>query len=283
MNLTSPRWNGYSFIGAAGGNAEIVFFGRTKVVVNGKVGVRRACWILQAECRKNGSRDGCISYFYYICLKLMHDMSIPVELVIRLLAAGAAGAVIGYERELRGKSAGMRTHLLVALGSALFMIISQHGFAGTDKFDAARIAAAVVGGLGFLGGGIIMKNRHVSGLTTAAGLWVTGAIGLGIGCGLYEVSILCLVIILACMEAMYFYDFRLGDKNIHITASGPDRDQLLNNIASLGRQVQPDSITRLEDGRFQIEASLLIKKRDFPAGILKKIDSIPGLTLDSLE
>ena len=106
-------------------------------------------------------------------------MELTLDLSLRLLAAAGFAALIGFEREVRAKGAGVRTHVLVALGSALFMIISQYGFEGAERFDASRVAAGVVGGLGFLGGGIIMKTKnHVSGLTTAAGLWVTGAIGM---------------------------------------------------------------------------------------------------------
>lgn len=209
-------------------------------------------------------------------------MSLALELTIRILAAGLMGAAIGYERELRGKSAGMRTHLLVALGSALLMIISQLGFEAADRFDAARIAAAVVGGLGFLGGGIIMKNKHVSGLTTAAGLWVTGAIGLAIGSGLYEIAILSFVIIIICMEAMYFYDFRLGDRAISITLTGKDRDKLVEALLEIGQQPTVNSIVKMPDG-FKVDASLLIKKREFPGEVLRRIDAIQGITLESIE
>lgn len=209
-------------------------------------------------------------------------MSLALGLTIRILAAGLMGAAIGYERELRGKSAGMRTHLLVALGSALLMIISQLGFEAADRFDAARIAAAVVGGLGFLGGGIIMKNKHVSGLTTAAGLWVTGAIGLAIGSGLYEIAILSFIIIIICMEAMYFYDFRLGDRAINITLTGKDRDKLVEALTEIGQQPTVNSIIKMPDG-FKVDASLLIKKREFPGEVLKRIDAIQGITLESIE
>ncbi len=209
-------------------------------------------------------------------------MSLALELTIRILAAGLMGAAIGYERELRGKSAGMRTHLLVALGSALLMIISQLGFEAADRFDAARIAAAVVGGLGFLGGGIIMKNKHVSGLTTAAGLWVTGAIGLAIGSGLYEIAILSFIIIIICMEAMYFYDFRLGDRAINITLTGKDRDKLVEALLEIGQQPTVNSIVKMPDG-FKVDASLLIKKREFPGEVLRRIDAIQGITLESIE
>ena len=94
-------------------------------------------------------------------------MSPLLDLSLRVLAAAFVGAVIDYEREVRAKEAGMRTHVLVALGAAMFMIVSQFGFEGASRFDAARVAAGVVGGLGFLGGGIIMKTKnHVTALTS---------------------------------------------------------------------------------------------------------------------
>lgn len=104
------------------------------------------------------------------------------ELTLRLLLAGILGAVIGLDREYRAKEAGFRTHFLVSLGSALFMIISQYGFAEilhndpTIKLDPSRVAAQIVSGIGFLGAGtIIFQKQFVRGLTTAAGLWATAA------------------------------------------------------------------------------------------------------------
>ena len=105
------------------------------------------------------------------------------EPFLRLLAAMAMGGLIGLERELRAKDAGLRTHFLVALGSALFTLVSQYGF-GADLKDSSRVAAQVVSGIGFLGAGtIIFQKNVVHGLTTAAGLWVTAAIGLSCGTG----------------------------------------------------------------------------------------------------
>ena len=124
------------------------------------------------------------------------DLPFCWECTVRLLGATLLGAAIGLEREIRGKGAGIRTHLLVALGSALFMIVSMYAFPDASRFDASRVAAGVVGGLGFLCAGIIMKNRHISGLTTAAGLWVTGAVGLAMGGGMYEVSVLTTVVMI---------------------------------------------------------------------------------------
>ncbi|MBQ9194166.1 MAG: MgtC/SapB family protein, partial [Bacteroidales bacterium] len=155
-------------------------------------------------------------------------MSMALDFTIRLLVAALMGGLIGYERELRGKVAGIRTHLLVAVGSCLFMIISQYGFEGADKFDAARVAAGVaagvVGGLGFLGGGIIMKNKHVSGLTTAAGIWVTGAIGMALGSGMYELAGFCFVLLLICVEFLYFFTVKLGDMQVNAVLSAKNRE-----------------------------------------------------------
>ena len=114
-------------------------------------------------------------------------MSIDWNLILRLVIAGLMGGIIGLERESRAKEAGIRTHFIVALGSALFMIISQYAFNG--RFDAARVAAQVVSGIGFLGAGVIIFQKNViRGVTTAAGLWVVAAIGLACGAGMYVVA-----------------------------------------------------------------------------------------------
>lgn len=126
-------------------------------------------------------------------------------MVIRLLMATALGALIGVEREYHAKEAGVRTHLLVAVGSCLFMILSAYGFdAFLDQdhvsFDPSRIAAQVVTGIGFLGAGtIILQKQVVRGLTTAAGVWVTAAIGLACGIGMYLIAAVTTVIVIASL------------------------------------------------------------------------------------
>jgi putative Mg2+ transporter-C (MgtC) family protein len=106
------------------------------------------------------------------------------EMVIRLVIAAFLGAVIGYERARAKKPAGIRTHLLVCMGAALFTVISIWGFSGNA--DPSRIAAGVVVGVGFLGAGTILRQeRGVAGLTTAATIWAVAAIGVAIGTGLY--------------------------------------------------------------------------------------------------
>ena len=210
-------------------------------------------------------------------------MSLPLQLVIRLLAAVLLGALIGYERELRAKNAGVRTHIMVALGAALFMIMSQHGFPDAAKFDAARIAAGVVTGIGFIGGGIIMKRKHdVSGLTTAASLWVTGAVGLSAGCGLFEVAILTTVLVLACLEILSISSFRLGGKEVMAVLSGPDSDSVMEAVKSLGKQVREVSFAR-KDGSFEAEVSLYVPKRESIPDVYRRLSALPGIQVDSLE
>ena len=141
------------------------------------------------------------------------------EFVIRLLVATALGSIIGLDREYRTKAAGFRTHVLVALGSALFMIISVHGFDDLPKdqmtlrMDPARIAAQVVTGIGFIGAGtIIFQKNVVKGLTTAAGMWVTAAIGLACGVGMYVMAIVSTLLVLICFEAFNFFLHKIRGK-----------------------------------------------------------------------
>ena len=209
-------------------------------------------------------------------------MDIVLDLSLRLLAAAGFAALIGYERELRAKGAGIRTHVLLALGAALFMIVSQYGFEGADKFDASRVAAGVVGGLGFLGGGIIMKNKHVVGLTTAAGIWVTGAIGLALGAGLYELSILCALIHMSCMEAMHFFAFKYGDRQTGVVLTSSNPKALEDALLALGKRVNQFSWSRKDD-TYKVEMSMLIKKKDYPLNLLKRLKELPDVELESLD
>jgi len=110
-----------------------------------------------------------------------------VEIILRLLLAAALGAIIGFQRERAGKPAGMRTHMLICIGAALFTVAGMEGFTGADP---ARIAAGIVTGIGFLGAGAIFRREGglVVGLTTAASIWSIAAIGLAAGAGLYLIA-----------------------------------------------------------------------------------------------
>jgi putative Mg2+ transporter-C (MgtC) family protein len=120
------------------------------------------------------------------------DLQFQVDMSTRLLVAAVFGAMIGLEREIHGHQAGVRTHMLVSLGSAIFTVLSIYGFhavAGTGSVDPSRISAQIVTGIGFLGAGAIIKfGMNVRGLTTAASLWVVAAVGLAAGTGSYFVA-----------------------------------------------------------------------------------------------
>ncbi|WP_412989269.1 MgtC/SapB family protein [Pediococcus siamensis] len=125
------------------------------------------------------------------------------DLVLRVLIAGACGFAIGYERNARAKTAGLRTHIIIIMGAALMMIVSKYGFIDLlgDKgigLDPSRIAAQIVSGIGFIGAGtIIVKHDDVNGLTTATGLWTTAGIGMAIGARMFVVGVTATLLVLA--------------------------------------------------------------------------------------
>lgn len=138
--------------------------------------------------------------------------------LLRIIVAALCGAIIGYERAIQRKSAGVRTHIVVAIASALFMIVSKYGF--TDllnmhdiALDPSRIAAQIVTGISFIGAGTILVRRdQISGLTTAAGVWATAAIGMAIGAGMYFIGILATIFLFAVQ--VLFHDDTLINKII---------------------------------------------------------------------
>jgi len=138
------------------------------------------------------------------------------EIVIRLSSAALCGALIGIERERKEWTAGMRTHMMVAVGSALYMILSAYGFEefiGREgvEFDPTRIAAQVVSGIGFLGAGtiIFLHRGIIRGLTTASGLWTVAAIGMAVGAGMYwaaiATTVIALIILLVVQKIEEFF------------------------------------------------------------------------------
>jgi putative Mg2+ transporter-C (MgtC) family protein len=123
------------------------------------------------------------------------------RVTLRLLVAALLGGLLGYQREQQGKAAGVRTHMLVAIGAALFVLIPQQG--GLADAEMSRVIQGVIAGVGFLGAGTIIKGgdeEHVRGLTTAAGIWLTAAIGVAAGLGREATAVLCTVLALLILE-----------------------------------------------------------------------------------
>ncbi|WBW50183.1 MgtC/SapB family protein [Peptoniphilus equinus] len=141
------------------------------------------------------------------------DFELTMMFIARILLASSAGAIIGYEREHKNKKAGLRTHIIVALGACAAMLLSKYGFSGAEAYDPARIASQVVSGVGFLGAGLIfVRHNEVSGLTTAAGVWTTAVIAMCFGAGLYVVGTAATAIILMIQTYLFQQEHHHFDK-----------------------------------------------------------------------
>ncbi|WP_281828503.1 MULTISPECIES: MgtC/SapB family protein [Lactobacillus] len=143
---------------------------------------------------------------------------VQLDWLLRIVVAAICGAIIGYERTIQRKSAGVRTHIVVAMASALFMIVSKYGFADLLNMhgialDPSRIAAQIVTGISFIGAGtILVRREQISGLTTAAGVWAVAAIGMAVGAGMYAIGILTTIFLF--FVQMIFHDDTLINKII---------------------------------------------------------------------
>lgn len=161
------------------------------------------------------------------------ELIIQLEYMLRIVIASVLGLVIGIERKNRNKSAGIRTHAIVALGAALMMVVSKYGFADVEKADASRVAAQVVSGIGFLGAGVIfVRNNLVNGLTTAAGMWATAGVGMAMGAGMYVVGLLSALLMIIVQFVMhkitYFSNVAAGG---YIRLSIVQREDAVQNMA----------------------------------------------------
>ena len=221
---------------------------------------------------------------------------ITYEFVLRLFLAAMLGGVIGLEREYRAKEAGFRTHFLVALGSGLFMILSQFGFNDVlahyeqVSLDPSRIASQVVTGIGFIGAGTIIFQKHVvRGLTTAAGLWVTSAIGMTAGAGMYVLSIATTVLVLLCLEALYFILQHFGTRNITVTFSTPKEENIQLVLQRLrDKEIIIDSyeMTRKDTSSghyFVVTMEMKFKRKRYKNHLLNFMAEFENVTVETME
>lgn len=190
-----------------------------------------------------------------------------LEFLIRLLLSAGLGALVGLERSKRQKEAGVRTHCIIACTSALFMILSKYSFIdvttidGLRGADPARIAAQVVSGISFLGAGVIFKNgSSIRGLTTAAGMWGTAAVGMAIGAGMYWLGLMEAVVLVVIQ--LVLHRFRVGgDAEItqEVTVHMTDSDGLMQAFDCLVREHRgkiTDSTLTREDSMLCLEVSI---------------------------
>jgi putative Mg2+ transporter-C (MgtC) family protein len=209
------------------------------------------------------------------------------ELTLRLAVAAACGGALGIERELRDHEAGFRTHLLVALGSAIFTVVSAYGFhsflSSGDaivRADPTRIAAQIVTGIGFLGAGAIIRDgMNVRGLTTAANLWAVAGIGICCGAGYYDAAgIGTAIALIALWPLRIFADmtidrFRHESTRVILEVDPGAVDEVLDRIAQRGRRIRRFDIEREGDKRrliFNLD-------RAYP-GLISELSEVSGVT-----
>ncbi len=218
------------------------------------------------------------------------------EHLLRLLVAGILGTVVGLEREYRAKAAGYRTHFLICLGSATFMLVSQYGFnAVIEKYggqvnamrlDPARIAAQVVSGIGFLGAGtIILQKQIVKGLTTAAGLWALAGVGLAIGAGMYFVGIAATVFILIGLEVLRFFFKGLGLRSLGLEILVPEQAQLesIQKILAESRyMVSNYNVSEMPNG-YKVDVVVRIHNKNDENELFRRLNEIKNLMLMKLD
>ena len=230
---------------------------------------------------------GVVSYFAKMeaIMQYLRDFNI-VTVTLRLVLAFLFGGIIGMDRERKGRPAGMRTHILVCLGSSMttmsgFFVVHTLGI----ESDPLRISAQVISGIGFLGVGTILitGRMHVKGLTTAAGLWTTASIGIALGAGFYEGALLCAVLSVIAISVLYRLENLLGSKTavIEVYIEIKDVDQtnhVVNLLSTEDYKVYKMQITPSRSGlanNIGIEALLRLDKNESKAEALEKISSLP--------
>ena len=189
--------------------------------------------------------------------------------ILRLLVATLCGIVIGFERTTRYKEAGIRTHAIVALGAALLMLISKFGFPESGGTDSARIAAQIVSGIGFLGAGMILVRRNtVSGLTTAAGIWTTSAVGMAIGAGMYVLGIATTIIVVTIQllfHSTWFQRYDRPSDPMTVVLDDADPQPILRFVKSMDVEITSYRVRDDDSGRYELELYLR-----FPPGLSKQ-------------
>jgi putative Mg2+ transporter-C (MgtC) family protein len=219
------------------------------------------------------------------------DLATELTFVLRLLLAAVLGAVIGVEREMHDHPAGLRTHLLVALGSALFTILSIVGFPSSNgaPTDPSRVAAQIVTGIGFLGAGAILKyGPTVRGLTTAASLWAAAGIGMAAGAGKPFIAVAATVIVILSLWPLRVLSERIESaaaRRLHLRVQLAEASRLADLFDWLDEQnveiVHFDS-ERGDDGGHMLELILGLPQRMDRARLTADLGALDWVTLEDV-
>ena len=207
------------------------------------------------------------------------------EVLLRLFGAAALGGAIGLERELRERQAGLRTHLVVCVGSALFTLVSAYGF--TDwgiRVDPTRIAAQIVTGIGFLGAGaIIRQGFSVRGLTTAATLWVVAAVGLASGAGYYSGAVITTAVVLVALWPLRILAFHLlrrfhpedGRLLVELPAGTPP-GSVIDEVVRSGVRISSIGVAQ-EGDRRRLEVDVVLSKDVTAPHLVARVADVPDV------
>lgn len=223
--------------------------------------------------------------------------TLQLEFVLRVLLASVCGMFIGWERERRLKSAGLRTHMLVALASSLMMVISKYAFMDvvylqSVQVDASRVAAGVVQAIGFLGAGVIfVKKDNIVGVTTAAGLWATVGIGLTIGSGLYVLGIASTALIILIQLIVHRGEHRSFNSNngsieINLTKYNIGVEEAKNRIEKEGLLLKNIAIAKNDKNEEILSASIISVNMNSSSeiiSVLQKLGFIDVIEIYSLD
>ena len=211
-----------------------------------------------------------------------------LAIILRILAAVICGGIIGLEREIKNRPAGLRTYMLVCVGSCLIMLTNQYIFQSTHTGDPMRLGAQVVSGIGFLGAGTIIVTRHnqIKGLTTAAGLWSSAGVGLALGIGFYEAALVAGVAIFMILTLLQYWDKRISNttKTVEVyivldeDVTLGDFIHQLHEINLKIDNIQLDSTGSPEEGARGLLATLRSPKRCDHDALIEKVQKITGVS-----
>lgn len=202
-----------------------------------------------------------------IFLKEIHaDLVESIPWLMRMFLAAICGVAVGFERSRRQKDAGIRTHMIVALGAALAMIVSKYGFFDLLEYeglraDASRIASNVITGVGFLGAGVIfVKDVSIKGLTTAAGIWATASIGLAVGAGMYTIAIGATILMVVFQYVFHKFFSRLENTVNEFTVTVSDNVGAVKNFRAMLEEkkilIEKCKMTRNDDSTITLDITI---------------------------
>ena len=209
--------------------------------------------------------------------------------LFQLICAGLCGMAVGIERQSRMKSAGVRTHFVVAMASALMMIVSKYGFLDVisingARVDVSRVAAGIISGIGILGGGLIFigKQGLVSGMTTAAGIWMTVGIGMAMGASMYVLGFEGTILILL-MQYLFHRKFTIFKEPLRaqtmfmVDDERENVDTIIKRLEAMGIEVSRIKIEKKDENNFQLKCDIILPRKMERDDFTSRIEEISNL------